>query len=245
MAVSQPVTVRQLGRPFSDLFSDALRHLDIALAGKAPADLRNAAAKACILNCALTFEGVANSLLYDLDYSSRLRDTADRFQPLEKLEFALYHISEKTIDRGMPQVQSITELLKLRNDYVHPKVLHKSGLFSEDSNLVDFEDQAWPILKIPKEPRRWIYEHAKRVVEATDQFLAYFLMDLCGFDQSRAMATLLPALDTPTGPQSVWVVENHRIFKQTREGKGIAFPYLDLDRGFGSVLNDGYGTPQE
>ncbi len=243
--MSDAKDIRHLNRPFSDLFSDALRLLDIALAKAAPPDLRNAASKSCILNCALTLEGVANSLLNDLDYSKRLRDSADRFQPLEKFEFALYHISEAILDRGSQQVQAISELFKLRNDFVHPKAFEKIGSFSEATNIMGFEDQRWASLNIPKEPRRWIYEHAKSVVVATDNFLAYYLMDLCKFDQARAMFTLLPALDSENGSKSVWVIENHEVFVRTKEGKGINFPYLDLDREFESFINDAYGTIEE
>ena len=243
--VSDQIPIRQLNRPFSDLFSDALRQLDIALAEAAPPDLRNSASKSCILSCALALEAVANSLLNDLDYSKRLRDSADRFQPLEKFEFALYHISEKILDRGAPQVQAIAELFKLRNDFVHPKAVEVTGNLSVPSKLMEFEDEPWPTLKIPREPRRWIYEHAKAVVVATDRFLAYFLLDLSGFDQGRAMATLLPAIDAATGTQSVWVVDNHAVFKKTRDGKEVPFPYLDLDRDFDDYINDGYGTPKK
>ena len=159
MSDAPEVTIRN--RPFIDLFTDAIRFSGVAHIPSAPADLRTAAAKAAILHCVLSLEAAANSLLADLAYSSRLRDAADRFQTLEKFEFALYHISERVLDRGTQQVRAVAQLLKVRNDYVHPKIRTATGAFSEADQTLHLSEATYDELKISQEPRRWHYDSAK------------------------------------------------------------------------------------
>lgn len=238
--MSEAFKVTFKSRQFIDLLTDALRFSGVAHMS-APADLRTAAAKASVLHCVFCLEATANSLLSDLDYSSRLREATDRFQTLEKFEFVLYHISQRIMDRGTRQVQAVAQLLKVRNDYVHPKIRSADGAFSEANKTVDYPDEKYDVLGIPVEPRRWHYDSAKLALVTTDNFLRYYLLDLCGFTPPDAMATLLPVLNTPDGPKQVFVVEHRDVLIKAKEGMGLSFAYLDLTREFDSVITDTFG----
>jgi len=233
------VTLRQ--RPFIDLFSDAVRYSGLAHIQSAPADLRAAGAKACVLHCVLSMEGAINGILADLDFSLELKKMADRFQPLEKYEFALSFISEKKLDRGSSVVQSVAQLFRIRNEYVHSKSRSKTGDYSKKERIIDFPHEEFEHVHIPKEPRRWNYGDAKTALGATDSFLTYFFIDLCCWTPRNTMATLLPVLETPEGPKQVFVTEHREVLLRANEGMALPMAFLDLDRPIEEYITDQYG----
>lgn len=228
-------------RPLIDLLSDAVRLAGVSHLEQAPPDLRNAAAKASLLHCIFSLECAANCCLASLDYSKRLQVAADRFQVLEKFEFALVHFSEERLDRGRPEVQSVAELLSLRNDYVHPKVRSVPAKHSQSGESLELPEETWPTLGIAKESNRWNYSDAKVGLLAVDAFLTYYLITLSKFTLSQTTTLLLPELIIPSGPQYAFVIEHREALLQAREGMLIPFAFLNLDGPFDSEIS--YASP--
>ena len=244
MSEKEKILLRR--RPFTDHLADAIRQSGLARIESAPPDLRNAGAKASILQCVFALEALVNSMIEDLAFSKRLRDAVDRFQALEKYEFCVHHINGLVLDRGSPKVQAVAELFKIRNDYVHPKVSHIEGDFLIDENVMDYPEEVYPHLGIPIESRRWNYGATKSALLATDGFIDHLFFDLLDFEPERIISVLLPLMVTSEGPKFAMVLDNRDAFIKAKERMGLSLRYFSLDRPLNGEILDAFGaTDQE
>lgn len=139
----------------------------------------NRHARASILSSILTLESAANALLVSLELGAKFAGELDRLPVLGKYETYL-RLSEgaKPFDRGVVEVQSVQELLRARNDYVHSKIksipadvddLRKQG------NMVamplEMTGEQWPTIGITKRPMFWSADSARSALKATADFL--------------------------------------------------------------------------
>ncbi|WP_194866761.1 hypothetical protein [Pseudoalteromonas sp. PPB1] len=175
-----------LSRPFFELFCDA-----IELARGSKLDEPSVTARASILTVILSIEAGANCFLDCYPMSKHLKQSIDKFSPLDKYDFLFSMRMDGTqshFDRGSKQVQNIKEMINLRNKYVHPKPKANNVKLEEMSGNNTFSqgEKLTPQLKIPEESSCWNGEHARCVINAVADFLSFFLIKLCKYDSKEA-----------------------------------------------------------
>ena len=131
------------------------------------------------------------------DIKGKFRDEADRLPVIAK--FDLYaRLNSKLLDRGRIEVKRISELIKLRDQFVHPKVKAKpfSDLWRDDQgNFVGTPVSAqFDGLKIEK-GGLWAKEDAVSVLRAVFECLNYYFIDLVCLSHSRIFSLLVATFE--------------------------------------------------
>jgi hypothetical protein len=174
---------------FFDLLGDAVfQHRQAKMASDSFSMSRFA--RASVLAASLGIECAANCLLDSLSLSKLLLKDLDKLPPLSKIEACLRIKGADELDRGRAEVQQISELIKARNDHVHPKI---STIPTEMGKPQDggkdwifpfnLEGEHWPHLKIPKRSVFWSSESSASTLRALSQFLRYVFIDLLKFTE--------------------------------------------------------------
>lgn len=172
---------------FYDLLAYAVfQHRQAAKAAEeADSYTTNRFARASILASALSVECTANCLLATLDIPKALADEVDRMTPLGKIEACLRLHNLSPIARGSREVQLMSELVKIRNDHVHPRASNIPAELSspEDGDAhwmlpISLEAELWPQLKIPKRPMFWSHESSQAVLKAITEFYRHLFLTL-------------------------------------------------------------------
>ena len=131
-------------------------------------------AKTAILHCAFAVEALANNMIQFLNIGSKLASSIERMDVISKIEFFALVVTNKTIDRGSTSMQVISEFIKLRNSYVHPKI-QKEKLIQNDNSKYDREKRKYNNLKINENFQKWTYEDSNycigKLVESVDDLL--------------------------------------------------------------------------
>ncbi len=113
-----PTTFRYVA--FYDLLADAAIQHKLA-SESTDSFMMSRHARASIIASALSIECMANCLLESVDATKALREEIDKLAPLPKIETALRMKGINAFDRGKHEVQKAVDLIRARNDYVHPK----------------------------------------------------------------------------------------------------------------------------
>lgn len=169
---------------FYDLLCDAIFQHRMATS-EDDSYAMNRFARASIVSSALVIESCGNCLLSDLDIPKRLYEDLDKLPVLAKYETYLRLKEISDFNRGDHRVEKIVELIKLRNDFVHPKV---NNIKTEIGQLDDMGHQyampmeltgeVWKALKIPKRGLFWSADSAKNVLVCISDFLLYIFSSL-------------------------------------------------------------------
>ena len=151
-------------------------------------DQQRRLARHSILLASLTVECFANCLLWMTDIQSGLRADLDKLPPLSKINACL-HLRGKKLDHGRVEVQRMVELIKARNEYVHPKIVTvgaEIGMPHDGGShwLMDLRVPAEfrHSLSIPKQAMMWNAEHSKRVLQHTTAFYKFLIDDVLKLD---------------------------------------------------------------
>ena len=137
----------------------------------------NALSRACILHCTLIVEALANSLLHALGLESALYEDLEQLRTFAKLQLYSRRAGGATFSRGSRTGQLLADLIKLRNDYVHPKVANEEDVeFKENAYFVS-PDGKHLALDIPKNPEVWMHRDAERAFRLTMEAVDGYLMD--------------------------------------------------------------------
>lgn len=168
---------------FLDLLADSAHGYSRAKRESQPYEVSRAARASIIASC-LSIECFANCLLEALEVQSQLANEIDKMSALAKIDLFLSLKGIETLDRGAEAVQKASELIKVRNDYVHPRVV------IAPADLRPFEETAshfivpfsvtttfWSALKIPKQSLVWDGNAAGAVLKAIASFYALVLVD--------------------------------------------------------------------
>ncbi len=124
-------------------------------------------ARSSILHAALAIEHLANNCVKAIDLSKRLFDAVEQMGTVDKLEFFFREKRNgEKFDRGSKIIQTVSELISLRNSYVHSKV-H------------EMKEGQWQTLGISKASNKWAGDEAERVFRALMVFLEQFTVKLC------------------------------------------------------------------
>lgn len=168
---------------FLDLLADAAHGYSRSKRESQPYDVSRAARASIIASC-LSIECFANCLLEAVEMQPQLGNEIDKMAALAKVDLLLSLKGIETLDRGAAVVQKVSELVRIRNDYVHPKVIIAPAdirPFEEsDSHFVvpfNVTTTFWPALKIPKQSLVWDSEAAGNALKAIASFYALVLID--------------------------------------------------------------------
>jgi hypothetical protein len=220
-------------RPFIDLLCGAIKLSELSEQQKDDTFSTNLFANQAIINCALAVECAANCCLEAFGFpSGRLRDNIDKFSCLDKYEFLLFmRDPSKKVDRGSASVQSIQELINLRDKYVHSKVKQLPMSFRKtDSNKYEFETEfgTTNILKIPLIASHWKAEHAVLALGKIVEFFNYFFLDLCQFSAKDMKGFLLSKAVVDNNHLTMLSPNCHTILNSLKSTWNIQVHFLDF-----------------
>ena len=136
--------------------------------------LGSAYARASILSSTLLIECVSNSCLFSLALPSKLIDELDKLPPLAKLDYYLFSVATKHINRGCRESELVAEILRLRDHMVHPKPKSGSQKEIDGDQYVDYGTTK--VLCIPFDNREWNHELGKQIASAVICFLKRFFL---------------------------------------------------------------------
>lgn len=231
---------------FYDLLADAaFQHKQAARAAKeADSYITNRFARASILASALSVECTANCLLATLDIPKALVDEIDRMTPLGKIETSLRLRGLPPIARGSREVQLIQELVKIRNDHVHPRASNIPAELSspEDGDAhwmlpISLEGELWPQLKIPKRPMFWSHESSLTVLRAVTDFYRHLFLTLMASVEDDLQPMLSSRLEVGSAHILVESDEVRRELEGAKEwGVDLEFFGMFLPSGSAPIL---------
>lgn len=218
---------------FLDLLADAAHGYRRAKAESQPYEVSRAARASVIASC-LSIECFANCLLEALEVQLQLANEIDKMPALAKIDLFLSLKGIETLDRGAAAVQKVSELVKVRNDYVHPRVVTAPADLrpfeeSESHFIVPFSVATafWPALNIPKQSLVWDGDAASKVLNAIASFYASVLVDKLKASDDELICLLLPRFEFAHFLMPAVYDEYTREINALRED-GIDFSFLNL-----------------
>lgn len=186
---------------FFDLLCDAAYQYRLAAKCTDSYEM-NRHARASISAATLTLECGANCLLETLAVPSGLREDLDRMPTLSKYDASLRLRGFGGLDRGRSEVQKVVELVRARNDFVHPKgrnIKTDIGALKERGKLVtmpmELHGEIWKGLGIPRRSLFWSAESALSVLKALAEFLGYVFAELMSASPDEANQILVSRVE--------------------------------------------------
>jgi hypothetical protein len=147
--------------------------------------LENVLARASITYAAIFVESVAHACSRHLDgCSNQLLDGFERMSTIDKFDLLVWSVTSGRLDRGSSHVQRIQDLIRIRNDLVHSKVVRRKvrihpGADGQSAALERLKGKAYEALHIPGNPYAWTRDHSAGALRATCEFVDWFLVDVC------------------------------------------------------------------
>tara|TARA_B100001059_G_scaffold69186_1_gene66217 strand:+ start:205 stop:873 length:669 start_codon:yes stop_codon:yes gene_type:complete len=182
-----------------------------------------------IITSILCLESAANCFMYAIPCTKVMKNALDKLSLVDKYEYLYMSIIEsKSINRGSPYFQKLSELVKVRNRYVHSKPSIEILPPNETSKpILDGEKSQY--LKLPTDPQSWQLKDAKNVVKYVCDFIDHFLIDLCEYPPSYATNFLISTLYS--GDESFWLIgENKKdTIKYLRESIGAKVRFFETN----------------
>jgi hypothetical protein len=225
--------VTHTSNPFFGLLGDAIalalasQSLDNAMSTTTPF------ARAAVAHCVFALEAAANACLERLQLSRALAVAAERLSLLDKFELIAKLLPARTIfDRGARQVQCMSDLIELRNSYVHPKQRRSTARRGEapgDAHFEYFMDASVSThLKWSRERLHWGRQEAKEAITATHAFLYYFFVSLCDMTEAECDHILADAIEEPDTRYTLGSPALNAYFAEARSTLGVDFTFLGL-----------------
>ncbi|RYD32271.1 MAG: hypothetical protein EOP87_13155 [Verrucomicrobiaceae bacterium] len=225
-----PGTFRQPG--FLDLLSDAAFQWRLSQAAETYEENRHA--RASIIASAFSLESCANCLIDDLEVSSSLASELERLPTFAKYEIVAELLGKSNIfDRGRHEVQIASDLIQVRNGFVHPKV---ASIKAEIGEIEEQEEHfAWPIeflpdlrsgTGLPRVALFWSSTNAATAFRGATRFFRLLLVDWFQFDTDKIRSLFFPRVQAEIGDSTV-VMETY--FKEFEdEFQSVADGGMDL-----------------
>ncbi|MBW8192945.1 hypothetical protein K0504_18085 [Neiella marina] len=168
-------------KPFLPVLKDAVGYTRLAKSSVQDQS-NNLHAKGAILHCAFTVEALANNLIQFVKIRARLADSIDRLDAIGKIElFSMLIPKPRSFDRGANCIQTLDQLIKVRNWYVHPKVV--TGELNEGATgLETLNGRELDRLGISFSPDSWTGEDASKVMKALVVALDQLLLGMLNLE---------------------------------------------------------------
>lgn len=187
--------------PFFDLLADAaFQHRQARDSGDSFAATRYA--RASIVSSSLCIECTANCLLDQLDVPKSLREELDKLPPIAKIDVATRLLGKPSFERSRHEVSQAAELVRARNDYVHPKSTSWRATVHEMQDagkewMLPFvmHGESWKSLGIPKQSPFWTSEASLAVLKLLAGFLKYVFVDVLNAEEHQIDELLVSRLE--------------------------------------------------
>lgn len=194
MASWPPIPAQHRYSPFFDFLADALFQHRYAKEATGGYDA-NRFARAAVISAALSVECLSNCLLAALELPAEQFKLADRMSPLEKISKFFLDRGISGFSKGVRTAQRCSELLKIRDSYVHPKNAQEPGTLGslKDGGKdwiipVTVDLALWPNLKIPRGTFAWNAETSAVALDAAFRFHHYVLEKIRADNQQNLAA---------------------------------------------------------
>ncbi len=218
---------------FLDLLADAAYHHGVASSGTDGYKVSRAA-RASIAASFLSVECFSNGLIDALNAPAKLKEELDKLPALAKVDLALGINKKEPLDRGSARVQKIADLVKLRNDYVHPKTVTTTAVMhppeeDESFHTVPFSVEAkrWPSLQIPKYSVLWDASSSRASLLAIADFYRHVLVDKLQASDEVITRTLLSRFEFSNVLMPA-VFNEYKEELDRLKAEGIDFSFLNL-----------------
>jgi len=162
----------------------------------------NRFARASIMSSAFSVECFANSLISIAGFSEKLRSSVDKLDPISKVELCLREKQNLSFDRGRQDVKRISNLIRLRNEFVHPK---SSNVPAEIKNIqemqhnykinVAFQPGVWDFLEVPRNSIFWSSDSSEKILRAISDFYKHIICDQLLLDKNEMLTTFSSIFD--------------------------------------------------
>ena len=193
--------------PFTSLLGVSLTFAHLATQPNHHPEIPAMLARSSILHAVFALECAANSCIAVLPKNHRLRAQAEKWEPLDKFDLFLLSLPHQpNLPRDDNIVRHVRELIKIRNDYVHPRTHHHPIQIKRDERpqpVISISIQGSPLLDIPSMPMTWTAEHAKRAIAAVLEFLRLYFVQVCRFTPPQITKTLFTMIKSPEGHRVV------------------------------------------
>lgn len=185
-----------------DLFCDAIYQYKLA-SHTTNNYHENRHSRASIISSALIIESCANCLIKALDISLKLKGELDKLPVFAKFETFLRLNGKSTFDRGNNKVEKIGELIKLRNEFVHPKVTNIKTEIGKPNNEdgqcyripMELTGEEWKALGIPKKGLFWSADNSLKVLKAVTEFVTYYFFELLELTKQDVQKMLISRVE--------------------------------------------------
>ncbi|MES2908353.1 MAG: hypothetical protein V4688_04255 [Pseudomonadota bacterium] len=177
-------------RGFEALFGDSIRLLLAAEENLYEYDSQFSFARASIACSMLLPEVCANICIESLKLECGVFNEIDKLSPIAKFDYYLgVYFRDRRLDRGCKAVQSLQELKRLRDRYVHPKKSKVDWVRGEDDTFHGSSPRT-RILDISENPQMWFQDDAVNAMRGVHGFLSYFFKDKCNYSKSKVTGLL-------------------------------------------------------
>ena len=208
-----PADFRYTG--FYDLLADAIFQHRLA-ANCTDSYSMNRYARASVMASALSIECAANCLLGSAELPTALLNDLDKISALSKIDSALRLRSASQLDRGRNEIQKVAELIKARNDYVHPRATTIKADIAppEDAGEnwllpMSLDGEYWTAIGIPKKAMFWSKDSSLAALKAISEFFKYVFVELLNASDDE-LHSMLPSLMQVGDVQILAVFEEFR-----------------------------------
>ncbi|MDP2144185.1 MAG: hypothetical protein Q8J80_08625 [Gallionella sp.] len=184
-------------RNFDTLLLDSVDFLLDAKDQHPDLDESRRAARVAIMYTLLLLEAAANTCIEHLNLERAIHNEIDRLPVLSKFDFYLRtNFRNRSLDRGIHQIEWVKELKGLRDGTVHLKS-HKVKWNGRPDESMTAEAERTKVLKVATNPKFWSVDDAVIIAKATHGFLHYFFKEKCKYSPKKVASLLFSESDTP------------------------------------------------
>lgn len=152
----------------------------------------HALSNAAVLHSSMAVEALANNLLQFLNLGKHLSDSVEKLSPISKIElFNQIMRRTSTIDHGMNCIQVFSDLISLRNWYVHPKIIGVP-ITGDTNSIGPHPYKECPHLALKYSPQTIEKQDAQKVVVALVNAVDELLLDNLGLEM-KSMSCMFSA----------------------------------------------------
>lgn len=137
-------------------------------------------ARYAFLTSSNALEAAANSLLLGMKIEKSLYDDLEKLGTILKFEL-FCALNAKLIDRSNNLYARIKDVIKCRNEFVHPKPQHVEVIESLNGGL-DFSVKRTKTSDYPLYISLFETKHAKRAISDILSFISWIVFDICKYE---------------------------------------------------------------
>jgi len=136
--------------------------------------------RSSVMSSCFFLEGVANLCVDSLDFSKSRREEHDKMTVFSKFDFFVQaQEASKRIDYSDARVGKAMQLVRIRNDFVHPKIgVRRIGKVEGKPGVRMAAPKQYGNLSIHDEPLFWGPSFAVEALQVVTSFLEYLFLEV-------------------------------------------------------------------